>query len=54
MLNGTITKQQWADWMGALYTIHYHIDDHVPDCAKRAEKFLFDVSDTGLVPRKLH
>ena len=37
MIAGTLTPNEWADWLHALWCIHTAIDPHLPTCAKRAD-----------------
>jgi len=43
MVNGTITPQEWADWLHAMWLIHAAIDPHLPPCARRADAFATDL-----------
>lgn len=43
MVDGTITPQEWADWLHAMWTIHSALDPHLPLCARRADAFASDL-----------
>lgn len=43
MVDGTITAQEWADWLHALWAIHAALDPHLPLCARRADAFAADM-----------
>ena len=43
MVDGTITPQEWADWLHAMWSIHAAIDPHLPLCARRADAFALDL-----------
>jgi thiaminase len=43
MIDGTISKQNWCDWLNALQQIHYAIDPYVPDYAKRTHSLNHDL-----------
>lgn len=44
MVDGTITVQEWADWLHALWIIHTALDPHMPACAERADAFVKDLA----------
>lgn len=43
MMSGTITAQEWADWLHALWQIHTVLDPHLPLCTRRADAFARDL-----------
>jgi hypothetical protein len=54
MVEGTLTDQQWTDWLGALQKVHFTLDPYVPieaRCTHRLQKDLMIM--TPIVPRKL-
>jgi heme oxygenase len=46
MASGTPTMQWYADWLSALYTIHWEVDKHIPFVLHRAEKIQKDLTET--------
>lgn len=44
MMDGSITAQEWADWLHAMWVIHQAIDPHVPACARRSHAFVQDLA----------
>jgi len=53
MSSGTLSMQEWADWLGLMHAIHRHIDAIVPKCLQRAEQFEIDINDTRHAPEQL-
>lgn len=45
MVDGSITAQEWADWLHAMWMIHTALDPHLPLCARRADAFAADLLD---------
>jgi heme oxygenase len=43
MANGTISKQDWADWLGALLIVHRKIDPLLPAACGRVSQILSDL-----------
>jgi len=43
MMDGSITDQQWCNWLYALWIIHTAIDPHVPECVRRAPSLQEDL-----------
>ena len=54
MLHATVTPQQWADWLGALFLIHYAMDDFLPDSMARAYQIAEDLAELKVQPRFNH
>jgi hypothetical protein len=48
MASGKPPLQWYADWLSALYTIHYEIDKHVDPILARTERLNKDIDDTGI------
>ena len=48
MANGTITRQEWADWLWAFHTLHIAVDATLP-CHMARESVLF--ADLSVLPR---
>jgi heme oxygenase len=44
MVNGTVTSQQWADWLSAFRTLHAVIDATLPDAMNRDKLLKDDLS----------
>jgi hypothetical protein len=54
MVDGSLTDQQWTDWLGALQKIHFTIDPYVPSearCTHRLQKDLMMM--LPILPRDL-
>jgi heme oxygenase len=51
MADGSIGPQQWADWLGALLTVHQRIDPHLPAHCRRYSELLLDIRDSNATPR---
>lgn len=45
MAAGTVTDQEWADWLSAHWTIQIALDPHLPPFVRRADAFARDVLD---------
>jgi hypothetical protein len=43
MVDGTITAQEWCDWLHAMWVIHTALDPHLPLSARRADAFAHDL-----------
>jgi hypothetical protein len=53
MMDGSITDQQWCDWLYALWVVHTAIDPHVPECVRRAPSLQEDLWEIlPLVPNQ--
>ena len=50
MIEGTLTDQQWTDWLGALQKIHFTLDPYVPIEARRTHSLQKDL--TIMLPLK--
>ena len=48
MASGKPPLHWYADWLSALYTIHYEIDKHVDPILARTERLNKDIEDTGI------
>jgi heme oxygenase len=48
MATGTLTMQEWADWLGAMVLVHLRIDEHLPGCLRRSSELLKDLGATGI------
>jgi hypothetical protein len=46
MASGAISRGEWADWLGALSTIHTVLDPHLPPCLRRGPELLEDAVAT--------
>lgn len=52
MAAGEISKQEWADWLGAMQAIHLAIDPHLPPALQRGGALLLDLTRTlPVMPR---
>ena len=47
MASGTPPMQWYADWLSALYTIHWSVDQHIPEIIRRSEQVQNDLTDTN-------
>ena len=47
MATGKPPMQWYADWLSALYTIHYAVDQHIPNVLHRSERIAKDLTDTN-------
>ena len=45
MVDGTVTSQEWADWLSAHWVIHQAIDPHLPANVRRTEALAKDLLD---------
>jgi hypothetical protein len=45
MVDGTVTAQQWADWLGALHVLHSALDPHLPPYAQVSGELTMDLMD---------
>ena len=45
MMDGSISPQEWADWLHALWVIHTGLDPHLPLSARRADSFASDLME---------
>jgi hypothetical protein len=45
MVDGSITAQEWADWLHAMWRIHVVLDPHLPLCARRGDAFAADLME---------
>lgn len=52
MVDGTITPQEWADWLHAHWTIHLALDPNLPEHLRRAPSLARDLMD--LLPAVPH
>lgn len=43
MLNGTLSRQEWTDWLGAMEQIHIALDPYLPPSLKRAHDLHMDL-----------
>jgi hypothetical protein len=51
MSDGSISKQWWSDWLGALLAVHQVIDDEVDEILWRKEQLRVDVLCSSVAPR---
>jgi heme oxygenase len=47
MASGTPPIQWYADWLSALYTIHWTVDQHLPEIIRRSEQVQNDLTNTN-------
>jgi heme oxygenase len=47
MASGTPPMQWYADWLSALYTIHWAVDQHIPEIIRRSEQVQNDLTNTN-------
>lgn len=47
MASGKPPMQWYADWLSALYTIHWEVDQHIPEIIRRSEQVQKDLTDTN-------
>lgn len=47
MASGTPPIQWYADWLSALYTIHWTVDQHLPEIIRRSEQIQNDLTNTN-------
>lgn len=47
MATGTLTMQEWADWLGAMGFIHTFIDAYMPACLRRSDELFDDLREAG-------
>ena len=47
MSSGKPPMQWYADWLSALYTIHWELDKHIPSSIHRTERIQKDLTDTN-------
>jgi len=47
MASGKPPMQWYADWLSALYTIHWTVDQHIPEIIRRSEQVQKDLTDTN-------
>jgi hypothetical protein len=45
MMDGSVTDQQWCDWLYAMWVIHSAIDPNVPEYVRRAASLQQDLLD---------
>lgn len=43
MMNGSISQQEWCDWVYSMWVIHTALDPFVPECARRAPELTRDL-----------
>jgi heme oxygenase len=46
MASGSPPMQWYADWLSALYTIHWEVDQYIPEIIRRSEQVQKDLTDT--------
>jgi hypothetical protein len=51
MAAGTPSAEWYGAWLAALLIIHYKIDLHMPDCARRTNRLISDINHLTLAPR---
>ena len=50
MADGTISKEWWADWLGALFIVHSAIDPHLPTPMRRTRQIAADLAALDAQP----
>lgn len=50
MADGSICKEWWADWLGALFIIHSAIDPHLPAPMRRTRQIAADLAALDVQP----
>jgi hypothetical protein len=48
MSSGKPPMEWYANWLSALYTIHWEVDKHIPSILHRAERIQKDLTDTNV------
>lgn len=52
MANGTLTKQEWCDWIGALSQVYQKLDPYLPHFLRRSPDLFLDLAQ--LLPLEAH